>query len=255
MDTTKTNEPLNENAKEAGKIFNDNDTAIMDMYGKQLDLITGFYTNFFNTMMGGNKGWKQDKGFMDLFRDNNNFTKLFSNSFCGVGNGFQNPFASSMQNDFTRLFSNPFNRLSNGFQNPFLTSFEKIFSQMGDYNHNLFSAFTGETRNNTDWSEISKKYKETIDSRLEISKNMLKSATEAYNKQLESSIEANKKMVEDINNQFSSVVKQTQKFWADILNINKSRLTEENLNIKEPTPGEPKKRSNVPVTEFMDHKG
>ena len=249
-------EMFHENVNAAQKGFNDTNAAITDMYTKQLSLISGFYTNFFNSMMGANKSWGQDKGFMDMFQ-NNSFSKLFTNPFSVGANNFQNPFISMFQNnEMSKSFSNPINSFGNSFQNPFLTSVEKVYSQMADYNRNLFTAFSKENSGqNVDLNEISKKYKDTVDSRLEASKNMLKSATEAYNKQFDSVIESNKKMIEEINTQFSSVVKQTQKFWADILQVEKAPFTQEDPKVKEPAMNEFKKKANNPVTEFMDHKG
>lgn len=241
METTKSNE----NATSAGSEFKETNTAIIDMYSKQLNLVTSFYTNFFNSMMGGNgnKGWNQDKGFAEMYHPANELSKIFSNSFGG--------------------------NMNNNFQNPFLGSFEKVCSQLADYNRNLFTAFNNETKTgNVDLNAISKRYKDTIDSRLEASQHVLKSATEAYNKQFDTAVETNKKMMEDINTQFSSVVKQTQKFWNDILKTNTAPLTEEDAYVtkesamdgtknvaKEPVVDVTKKTTNVPVNEFMDHKG
>ena len=239
MGTTK----ANENATSAGSEFKETNTAITDMYSKQLNLVTGFYTNFFNSMMGGNKGWNQDRGFADMHHPANELSKIFSKSFGNDAN--------------------------NNFQNPFLGSFEKVYSQLADYNRNLFAAYNSETKNShVDLNSISKKYKDTIDSRLQASQHILKSATEAYNKQFETAVETNKKMMEDINTQFSSVVKQTQKFWDDILKTTTTPLTEEDAYVakdsamegtknvtKEPVVDVTKKTTNVPVSEFMDHKG
>lgn len=212
--SNKTRETLNENAKAAGKIFNDTNTALMDMYSKQLNLAIGFYTNFLNAAMGGIKNWNQDSSYTDFFQ------------------------------------------INDGFQNPFLTAFTKISNQLLEYNRNLFRDFNSEAKNNySDWTEAGKKYKETIDLRLEAYKNIFKSTIEAYNKHLDSSIETNKKMMEDINAQFNSVVKSSQKFWADILNTNntnKAYSTEEDFR-KEPSQGELRRKSNVPAS-MPEHK-
>lgn len=224
METTKTND----STTSFGKEFKDTNTAITDMYSKQLNLITGFYTNVFNSMMDGNKGWKQDNGFVDIYK-NNGLAKIVSNSFGGAGNSFQSSFPRS---------------------------FEKIYSQMADYNRNLFATFNSESKNGTvDLNEITKKYKETIASRLEVSQSVLKSTTEAYNKQFNAAIETNKKMMEDINTQFNLIVEQTQKFWADILKTDAVQLNEESAYIKESNLDGNKKRMNISVNEFMDHKG
>ncbi|MBA2613598.1 MAG: hypothetical protein H0U95_16670 [Bacteroidetes bacterium] len=167
METNKPKEMFYENTKTAEKEFNNNTNSnLMDVFHRQFNAVTGFYTNFFNSMMGGNKSLNQ----------------------------------------------------------------------------------------NTQKAEINNKYKEVIDSRIEASKNVFKSATDAYHAQLGSAMETNKKMMDDIHTQISTTVKQTQNFWSDILKSNATPLKEEDLYVKEPNLNDIKNQKSNPVNEFMDHK-
>lgn len=209
-------EKLNESTKAFEKGFSDVNENVMDMYTKQLNLMTGFYNNFLNPIISNNKGWNigQDFG-----------SNLFNT-------------------DLTKAFSNPFNGMGAGSSNPFLSSFDKMYKQMMGYNHNLLLAFNSQANgNHIDWSEISKKYMETVENRLEASKSIFNSISEACNAKVNSSIEANKKAMEEISSQFNLVIKQNQKFWADMLEMYQAPLHGENKNSKESTHNETKKHA------------
>jgi len=194
-------EKLNESTKAFEKGFSDANENVMDMYTKQLNLMTGFYNNFLNPIMSNNKGWNLGQDFGH-------------NLFDG---------------DLTKAFSNPFNGMGAGVSNPFLSSFDKMYKQMMGYNHNLLLAFNSQANGATiDWSEISKKYIETVENRLEASKSIFNSISEACNTKVNSSIEANKKAMEEIGTQFNLVIKQNQKFWADMLEMHQAPLRGEN---------------------------
>ena len=67
METTKTNEALLDNAKVAERWFNDTSSSMMDLFNKQLNLTTGFYSNLLNSTFGNSKGWGVNQGFIDNF--------------------------------------------------------------------------------------------------------------------------------------------------------------------------------------------
>src|ERR1700722_15613533 len=70
-------EKLNESTKAFEKGFSDANTNMMDMYNKQLHMMTGFYNNFLNPIMGNNKDWNLGQGVgNNVF--NGDLTKLFS---------------------------------------------------------------------------------------------------------------------------------------------------------------------------------
>ncbi len=227
MEETKTNEAFNEGAKVVEKLFNNVNTAMTDMYKKQMDMTTSFYNNLFNSGLGNTNGWNQNNGFPNMF--------------------------STM--DVTKWFSNPFTNFSaTAFQNPFGTSMDKTMKGITEFNQNLLSTLTnGLQGNGTDWNEMSKEYKETIEARLAASKEILTSISEAFNKQLESSIDTNKKTVEEINNQFNLVMKQNQKLWADLFKIFQTPITNQDKKSKDPILFENKKKTNVPMSEIKDH--
>ncbi|MBA2610552.1 MAG: hypothetical protein H0U95_01180 [Bacteroidetes bacterium] len=166
METTKPKEMFYENTKASEKEFNNRNSNLMAAFHGQFNAVNGFYTNFFNSMIGANKRLNQ----------------------------------------------------------------------------------------NTEQVEINNKYNEVIDSRIETSKNVFKSATDAYHKHLESVMETNKKMMDDMYSHINTTVKQTQKFWSKILKPNATPLKEEDLYIKEPNLNNIKNPKSNLVNEFMDHK-
>ncbi len=228
METTNANHTEQSNSKTAEKMMNDTSKGIMDMYTKNINLITNFYSNLFNSFSNGNKGF------------NNNY---------GSSTNFMN-------NDFAKLFSNPYNGMGNNFSPQALPTFNNVYQQMIDYNTNLFSMLSKGMNTNTDWNGIGKKEEEIIENRLEATKNMRHSILESYNKQLDSVNENNKKMMQETTDQFNLLMKQNQKLWADIFSMNQTPVkTEEkiisNPVVKDPIINEVKKRSNFPLA---DHK-
>lgn len=226
METTN-NETLNEGAKVMEKLLSNTNSAMTDMYKKQMELTTSFYNNLFNSGLGHNNLWNQNTRIPNIF--------------------------PSM--DMSKWFANPLTNFSTGnIQNPFAISMENGMKQIVEFNQKMVSAFTnGIDNNKTNWDAIGKEYKETINSRLETSKEILNSVTETFNKQSESAIEMNIKTINEISDQLSKAMKQNQKLWSDML-----KMSQGSLNVEEKTTesvsNENKKRSNVPVSEFMDHK-
>jgi hypothetical protein len=205
-----------ENSKEFEKGSIDANSDIMNMYNKQLQLMTGFYNNFFNPGIGNNKAWN-------------------------TGNGFSTDFFNG---DLTKVFSNPFNAMNTTLSNPLLSSFDKMYKQMLGYSHNLLSVFNIQANvDKIDWSEVGKKYLETVEKRLEASKNVFNLLNEAYAGQVASSIETNKKTMEEISNRFNLVIKENQNFWADILESYQGG----NKSSKEPSSNESKNRADKPI--------
>lgn len=223
---TNSNHSANNGANSAEKMVNDSTKELTDFYTKQLNVATGFYKNLFDSFSTGNKGWNAKPDF---------------------SNGFTN-------NDFAKAFTMPFNGIPSNFTNPFLPMFDNLYKQMVDYNTTMFANITNSLKANADMPEISKKYQDTVNTRMEASKNILKSAAEAYNKQLDFSIENNKKAMDEITNQFNSMLTQNQKFWSDLLaSMHGSTKNEEKIAKDTITP-EIKKRTSVPANELSDHK-
>lgn len=226
METTN-NETLNEGAKVMEKLLSNTNSAMTYMYKKQMELTTSFYNNLFNSGLGHNNLWNQ----------NTRIPNIFPNT------------------DMSKLFANPLTNFSTGnIQNPFAISMENGMKQIVEFNQKMVSEFTNEIDNNkTNWDAIGEEYKETINSRLETSKEILNSVTETFNKQSESAIEMNIKTINEISDQLSKAMKQNQSLWSDVL-----KMPQGSLNVEEKTTesvsNENKKRSNVPVSEFMDQK-
>jgi hypothetical protein len=220
METTKTsNETLNESEKLIEKLFSNTNTAMIDMYKKQVDMTTSFYSNLFNSTFGNSTGLNQNSG-------------------------------------FPNMFSNPFNNFSqNNFQNPFLATIDKTIKQIMEFNQNLFSVLTnGFEKRRIDFGAISEEYKETINVGVEATKEIHNIISKAFNEKLESSMEIDKKATEEISNQLNLVTKQNQKLWTDFFKTYQTPLKNEEKISKEPILSENKKSSNTAVKEFKDHK-
>lgn len=153
METTNSNHTEQSGTKTAEKIMNDTSKGLMDMFTNNLNSITGFYSNLFNSFSNVNKG----------------------NSNYGSSTNF-------MHNDFSKFFSSPFNGIGNSFSNQSFSSFNNVYQQMMNYNTNLFSMLSKGTNTSTDWSEVGKKEQAMIENRLEAGKNMRHSILESYNK-------------------------------------------------------------------------
>jgi len=231
MEATKSSkEALNEGAKAVENVFNNTNAVMTEMYKKQMDLTTSFYNNLFGSKLGNTNMWNQNSAFPTMFSNNMDMAKWFSN-----------PFAN-----FSAM----------GMQNPFMSSFDKTMKQMTEFNQNLLSVFTnGFSGKGNNMGAMSEEFKETIETRLEASKEIFTTISEAFKKQLESSMETNKKIIEEMSNQFNLVMKQNQKIWTDLLNTYQTPLNNEKKESKDPIMYDGKKRSNVLATDFKDHKG
>ena len=227
MEATKSsNETLNEGAKAVENAVNNTNAVMTDMYKKQMDLTTSFYNNLFGSKLGNTNMWNQNSGFPNMFSNNMDMTKWFSNPFTNFS-------ATSMQN-------------------PFMSPFDKTMKQMTEFSRHLLSVFSSKGNN---MGAMSEEYKETIETRLEASKEIFNTISEAFKKQLESSLETNKKVTEEMSNQFNLVMKQNQKFWTDLLNAQHTLVNNEEKKIKDPIMNDGKKLSNVLSADFKDHKG
>jgi hypothetical protein len=143
---------------------------------------------------------------------------------------------------------NPFAAIASLYTN-FFTNMAKLYPQPfhvlghGIQNHYPLAAFNNKVNNNLNASELSKKYKEAIDTHLEASKTLFKS-----------SVETNKKMMEDAHTHFSSTVNQTQEFLSQVLKTYEKPLTEEDAYAHESGLNDKTKHTTAPVNEVKDQK-
>ncbi len=169
-------------------------TSMMEGYKKQLDSVSEFYNNIFNSFSGQTKNmWNPMQNQSNLFFNNEALKSMFTpyNGF-GMNNGISNPF-------------------------------DKMVKQVSDYNHNLMGSLTQQFNNtNSDGNSIADKYKKLVEERNEASKTYISTLAETFNKQMESSLAMNKKLQEETNKQFESVLKLTQEFWAGVLNVDQT---------------------------------
>ncbi|MES2761161.1 MAG: hypothetical protein V4677_03100 [Bacteroidota bacterium] len=107
-------------------------------------------------------------------------------------------------NNMAKAFPQPFNLTRNG--------------GIQDFNQSAQLS----NKVNSDPSDLSKVYKETIDSHLEASKNLFKTA-----------IDTNIKMMAGAHTHFNSAINQTQTFWNEVLKASNKPLTEEDAYANE----------------------
>jgi hypothetical protein len=208
--------------KTSEKMLGDSNKDIMSFYTQQLNVATSFYKNLFDSFSTGKTGWNNAPDFLN--------------------------------NDFTKAFSMPYSGLTSNLANPFMPTFDKLFKQLSDYNTTMFTNLTNGFGVNTDMSEISKTYQDTIATRIESYMSFLKTANEAFGKQLEYSVDSNKKAMEDMNTQFQLMVEQNQNLWADLLAASRPAKDNTGKPGKDSISPELKKRTSVPASELSNHK-
>ncbi len=192
--THNTQDTILEGTRSANKWITDSTNAMMELYKKQLNVATGFYSNLFNMFSDENK---------NIFNPAKNFADMFSNNNGGAR--------------FTNLFSN--GDTNRNFSNIFMSSMDRIMKQMAEFNQNLSSIVSKQMESgNTDLNGISEKYQRLMETNAEAVKKIMHKIAHANNKQLELTMELNKNLMEDINSQLNFISKQNQNFWSEILN-------------------------------------
>jgi hypothetical protein len=191
METTQTNNhtPL-EGAKISEKWFNSVNSAMMDIYNKQLNLATSYYTNLLNPTLGSNHSLEK----------------------------ITNPFNTFFNNGATKNFWFPLGNDGAAFTNPFLHSFDKTYKDLLEYNRNLLTTFNTELKSNiSDWSKVRQEYREFIEKQIDVSKKIAESIAESYNKQGDFSTKSYKESVEKIKKQMDTVFEQNHVFLSNLL--------------------------------------
>jgi hypothetical protein len=195
--STPNSDKILENAKNANKWTSDAVASMMDVYKKQFDVMSGLYSNMFNSFSGENKNnLNPSKNFTDLFFNNSSLKSLYTPfSSIGMNGGFSNPFSN-------------------------------MYNQMKYYNQNLLGTFTKKFENNgsMDSQSITDKYKKTVEKEIEASKHLVSSLTDAYNKRLEFSMIESKKIQDELNSQLKSLFEINQQFWSELFNTAKQEM-------------------------------
>ena len=195
METTtfgKTNEKLYETAEAASKGFNEINSTIMDVYNKQLNLASSFYSNLFNSFPWINK---------NVWNANMDFSKSFGAD--GASKLF-NPFSWFKTSDYFGDFFKP--------------QSEELLKKTIEFNNNWFAELQKQFKiMQMNWVELSEKTQEIMEEEWKATYSSINSLIETYNKQADFSIESSRKFMEKINNQFDLAAKQSEKFWSDIL--------------------------------------
>lgn len=187
--STSTNETYFETTKLINQWNNDVTSTMMDLYKKQLNMVSGFYSNLFNSFGGSNH----------IFNPMKNFTEIFTN--------------------FNTMKSKGSFFTGSGVNSEVFNSFDKTFQQLADYNQNLIQGFTKKMENgNVDWSSFNEKFKQTLEKEFEASQKLINTMMESYNKKVETSIDINKNLQKEFSEQINQLFKMNQQLWSETLN-------------------------------------
>jgi hypothetical protein len=185
METKNPQELFTESAKVAEKWINEANSTLTEIYNKQINLASGFYNTFFNSMLGTNPDAKNNElDFSDFLSD-----------FKGSNMALANPFL-------------------------FLSFLNKVYKQALGQSTNLMALATkGQEQGQANWDTFSKKFKESIESQFETLKNIQGIYFDSRYTRMDISVEANKNILTEINNQFNLSSKQVKEFWTDVLKL------------------------------------
>jgi hypothetical protein len=187
METKNVQEAFTESAKVAEKWVNEANHTMTEIYNKQMNLASGFYSSLFNSMLG-----------------------MYPNAK-------SNPldFSDFLSGDYSRGQSYT-NGLNTMLFNPFLLN--KAYKQMFDNSLNLLTLATKPPENGqSDWGTIIQKYNESLDAQFEALKNIQQIYFDSRYSLMDISLKANKNMLAEMNNQFNFFSTQAKNFLADIL--------------------------------------
>ena len=221
METTKSNGAVTDHANVTEKWFTEANNAMMEIYNKQINLASGFYSNLLNSTLGNNKNWN--------------------------GNSFSND--NMLSGNFSKLFWNPASNFS-GINNSthVFSAFDKMYKQLVESNQHFLNTYSNQMNNSAnDWDMINKEYKETFDRRVESSRKILTTISEVYNKQFNFALDSEKSLFEEMHNQLNMLMKQNQKWWKDAIEKPETTFAADDKKNKEPFAYENKKRAIIPV--------
>lgn len=177
------NETLLEGTKMAGKWVNDATASALEMYQKQLNLATAYYSNLFNSFWGGQRNvWAPLQAYTGMFSPNSHAS---FNPFMPIGSWKQN---------------------------------DDMFSQFGkmlrEYNQQFFQSLTSRFETSgVDWKQINGQYQEIMEKESESFREITKTFNEMLTRQMDLSAETNKKLQEEVSRQLDRVFKLNQQFW------------------------------------------
>jgi len=102
---------------------------------------------------------------------------------------------------------------------------------ISEFNRSLIVSLNGLIpTQETATENISKKYKETLETRFEVARKTMNALADAYNKQLQFATRNNQELMAEINRQFHIAVKQNQELWLTIFSMYRLPLKETKTN-------------------------
>lgn len=105
---------------------------------------------------------------------------------------------------------------------------------MTDLNRNWLNTLNSLVPAQPERNTMSKKYKDLLETRYEVSGRIMDLVTGNYNKQMKFITESNKELFEEINRQFSLMTQQNQEFWLTLFSTYRLPLKETKINEKTP---------------------
>ena len=223
---TNSNHTVKDELQTAEKKLLDSNKEIMDFYTKQMNAFTGFYTNTASASGNIEKSWS---------------------AYPGMSTNFFNQ-------ELSKAFAMPFNGIGPNFGHPFSPNIDQFNKQLLDFNTAMFTNFNTRLQGSIGYQAFSDKYQNLLHLRMEASKNILKTATDAFNKQFDTSLEINKKAIEEMNQQLQLIISQTQIFWFEAFSSVQSEITNLEKPIQNTMVTTTKKGSVAPTGELSNHK-
>lgn len=210
METTNKND-LAQAVKATEKWWSHTNSAMMELWNKQLEVALGYYDNLNSAPANG---WYGNRKPATWFSGAN-----MSGWPWGAFNSEQEDSALS-----------PINTIK----------------QMLKFNRNFFGMFnTPEMDGVEQWGLLNKHYRENLEKRIEAFQRVWQSLIDAGKQQADRSLETSKTLAASINEQIEELLEEDQKIWNDMLKLYGEPRKDEKL--KEQGPVENKKKSATPV--------
>ncbi|MBC7693840.1 MAG: hypothetical protein H7141_00185 [Burkholderiales bacterium] len=193
--STSANDTYFESTKLVNQWYTDVAKTMADLYKKQLNLTTGFYSNLFGSVGGNNNIWNPMKNFSEMF-NSDAMKKASSFNMSGMNSNIFNPF-------------------------------DKTIEQLNEYNQNLIKGFNKKMENGgTDFSAFNEKFQQTLEKEFDASRKLTSTLMESYNQRIENSMEINKDLQKEFNTQLNELFNMNKQLWADTTKVAKAQTEE-----------------------------
>ena len=213
MDKEKKNaafEAFAEQGKKANRWFEDSMKNVTNMYMQPFNAASGFYNNPFQASLSGQGGFGNYMQFAKIFADMNPWRGMFD--VAGLSK------TASV--------------------NPMMAAYQHLTENITKMNQNLFNSLKDAGVPSADWDGIQERYKQMLESELQMFKRMNQMISEEYKKRMDEAIRANIDMGEEVNKLLNEAAKSNREFWLFLFkqyNIPTEHLTSSESKEKKKT--------------------